>query len=752
MAVDPFGVMQIVNGIDRPLRFDPAVGSTERAGIQPPLQAIVMSGSGAGGIVGEFKAYLRFIDRDGFPSSVSPQSATFQPSVTTATVSGASNASPIVITTSAAHGLGTGQTIQIDGIYGNDNANGIWTARVLSATTFELWNDSSFTTASLGNGTYNSGGTVRTGCSSIIYSNLQTSTESRVVRRQILRNRDGDFATFYIDIDTTDLTSSTLTSLATNDSLIDGIPIENESGLSQLDKSTPPENKSFIAHHLGRMFTYGVENYSEGAVAVTNGSTTVTGLSTEWGQLTFAGRFFRVIGDTKTYTIASIASTTSITLSEAYTGSTDPYALYIIHTGDDERASFYFSEAQEPEAFPIANRLALAEDPGAGEATGLLPLRSWIHFLKENRTLRFSFVNEPLFDGFSVQASKRGCVNDRCHVTVEETAYMMDYVGFHAFMGNDDQDISTPGVKELFRNNTNGQYRINWGPRRYFHSVYDPGESIIRWYVTLSGHYTPYHAVAYQHRMKRWWIEEYPFPISASVLGRMNGRPQVFLATSGNRVLALNQSTLDGLDPNSGTVSGTVTSSGVNWIVDSTATFPTSNTAGNCVCITGGKGKGQRRQITSISSTKINVAEPWMDRPDTTSTYQIGGIQWKWRTGWLRWAEDDYLAMRSFSVQFRPTSTSAEMHMRLYRDLANTPQSWVQVHTLAEGNGIALVANDPDTYLSIDSTKYNGWVQQRFDGFRDWYGDAPRFVSVELGGTSNKDQLSILRASVDGAQ
>jgi hypothetical protein len=48
------------------------------------------------------------------------------------------NATPIVITTAAAHGFSTGDTIFIDNVAGNKAANGFWTVTVTGASTFSL--------------------------------------------------------------------------------------------------------------------------------------------------------------------------------------------------------------------------------------------------------------------------------------------------------------------------------------------------------------------------------------------------------------------------------------------------------------------------------------------------------------------------------------------------------------------------------------------------------------------------------------
>lgn len=83
-------------------------------------------------------------------------------------VSGATNASPIQITTSTAHSLATGQTVTIAGVGGNTAANGNFIVTVLNTTQFTLNNTT-------GNGTYTSGGTA-TG-NAILNTSSQASTE-----------------------------------------------------------------------------------------------------------------------------------------------------------------------------------------------------------------------------------------------------------------------------------------------------------------------------------------------------------------------------------------------------------------------------------------------------------------------------------------------------------------------------------------------------------------------------------------------
>jgi hypothetical protein len=71
----------------------------------------------------------------------------------TQAITGATNAAPIVVSTSLAHGYSTGDVIQLSAATGNTAANGIWKVTVTSSTQFSL-DDSS------GNGTYGSSGVI----------------------------------------------------------------------------------------------------------------------------------------------------------------------------------------------------------------------------------------------------------------------------------------------------------------------------------------------------------------------------------------------------------------------------------------------------------------------------------------------------------------------------------------------------------------------------------------------------------------
>lgn len=75
--------------------------------------------------------------------------------VESGSVSGATNASPIEVTTAAAHGLPTGAYVEVASVLGNTGANGSFFVTSTGETTFTL-DDST------GTGAYTSGGTWKT--------------------------------------------------------------------------------------------------------------------------------------------------------------------------------------------------------------------------------------------------------------------------------------------------------------------------------------------------------------------------------------------------------------------------------------------------------------------------------------------------------------------------------------------------------------------------------------------------------------
>lgn len=736
------GLLLIANGMNTMLRWDGLTNTAEEAGVKAPKTApSLAAATTSGGIVGNYYAYMRYIDRYGNKSNLSPISAKLEAKSVNGTVTGATNAVPIAITTSAAHGLLTGAKVKISEVTGNTVANDTWTVTVVTSTSFTL-------DGSAGSGDYRGGGKWLAGTDKITYSALETPSDRKVTRRQLLRSTDGQSTTFYVDLDTTDLSSSSLNSTKTDTALKTqtAVPLADADGgdLAISRFSVPPNHKSVLAHHLDRMFAAVDIEYRRGVVAVTLGSKTVTGIGTEWTE-EMKGRFLFISGIELQIEIDSVdVINQTLTLKSAYLGNTDGYAAYGVVPATAERRLVYYSEAGLPEAWPPTNSFAVP--PDGDELTGLMPRGSFLYVLERQHIYRFTFRSNPATDGYLFPVSNRGAINNRCWVIVEDTAYMLDEAGIHSFGGAESKPLSLT-IRDMFGSQSGGKFRINWSASRYFHAVHSPAEEQIRWFVALSGSYLPRHALVYDFRQERWWIEEFAEPIGSSVRGFMARNPQIYLGGQHKRVLAFGAGPLDGPNQNGGTVRSKATSATRFTLSDTAAKFETGTALeGVPVVIVSGRGKGQMRLISEVvSGTKIAVTQPWLTTPDSTSVYQIGGVPWRWRGGWMRLEPTKGVTSRSVDLSFLPTATDATMDWRLRINHVEEAVPWAYDY---DDGSIAVTARSSD--VVVDLTDLLGQARAEFGGRVEGTAYGPKFVSFELAGVGGVDPVEVFELGAGG--
>lgn len=588
----------------------------------------------------------------------------------------------------------------------------------------------------------------------VLYANVApplNPPQEKVVRKQILRNTSGQTNVFYVDVDTTNLTQTSFTSTLT-DTQLSGQPfqaiLDDKFNLLANANTPPPDYKSVVAHHLDRMFAACEVEYSQGSVGVTQGSTQVSGVGTEWPQ-NFAGRFLYVDGATQSYQIGSVNPVLqTVTLLSGYSGASNPYATYTIRPAPAQRRTIYYSLAGRPEAWPVTQALSLQED--GDELTGLMVFRSFIYFVERRHIYRFTFQDDPATDGFIFQSAGRGCVNNRSWVVVDQRAYLLDEAGIYSFQGGADVQPLSMAIQDLFEpEGQDSQYKINWSARSNFHASYHPGQNVVRWFVSLSGSDFPRHALCLELSQTRWWIEEYPVPIGASCLGRFLGEPRVFLGGPSGQVYLFGEGTLDRARPTSDSLRGSVSSAGPITLTDVTASF-TGDLVGTPLVLVSGRGAGQRRIVGNVAGGTLTLNQPWLILPDTTSTYQLGGIQWRWKSKIWRWHDSEQEIARRLELLYEPCLTPAQVEARLFFDRSSQPVVFANTVAGKDYGGFDSQAGDPA--LRGDLTRPIGYAQRRLDGFRELYADGPRFVEMQLSGVTNQDQVRIYQMGLDGAR
>ncbi len=755
-ALSENGKLYVANGVERMLRWDGLAGQAELAGVDPPLTGVTVGGSGVGGIVGDYYAYVRFVTKDNEFSNLSPISTVYTPSSSMGTITDITQATPMVVTVASAHNLLDDAVVKIAGVGGATTANSTWTVTVVSATSFSL-NDSVAPTRA-----YNGGGTFTAGVSTIAYTAVPVPTDPKVTKKQILRNTDGQTTTFYVDVESEALLSTSLSStrLDSELSVQTSVPILNSDGSLNANRFTvPPNHKAFLANHLGRMFAAGEVTYSEGAVKVTAGSTTVTGIGTEWTE-EMGDRFLYVSGADLKYEIDSVSeSAQTLTLLSPYQGVDNAYAEYAIRPAPAERRLVYYSEATLPDAWPAVNALSVQDDND--DITGLMVSGSFLYILERRHIYRFTFQADPAVDGYVfLSAPSRGVINNRCWVQVNGTTYMLDEQGVHAFDGGRESESVSDAIQEIFRDDDR-YFRINWAASRWFHAVLYPTQHTVRWFVALSGSYLPRHALCYQYELKRWWVEEFSVPVGSSAQAFPEaGRPVVYLGTSGRRILLHGETELDGPDPSACTLRGTVTSSTLMSLTDSAAGFTSANTVGHPVSIYDGPGKGQTRLIVAVSgTTTVTLDRPWAEMPGTsptsgnTSKYQIGGVNWLARFGWFRYVQDEGSNARQVEVVFEPLESLSDTlkpqgTLRLYRDRQKNAIAYRTPYDFRDTHAVRSERDSAD--LAFDLSNEVGMAMKKMDGHKDSYFQATRWVAPEVSGVSGDERVRLYEITLDG--
>lgn len=588
---------------------------------------------------------------------------------------------------------------------------------------------------------------VASSAAAILYSNVQVPTDPKIVRRQILRNTAGQSQTYYIDIDTTDVTSTSFYSQLDDLTLSAQIAVPlfdtNNNPIANLN-GVPPAHKRSLAVQLGRVFAAGEVVYKEGSCQVTNGSTVVQGIGTRWPN-TLAGRGLYVIGTASVVVISSVdVDTQVITLAQPYPGLSDQFAEYAIRPLPSERRLVYYSEAGKPESWPLTNTIEVQED--GDEIIGTMSLGSYIYIVEKSHLYKYTFQSDPALDGFVFYATARGALNPRLIQVIEGTAYMLDGAGVHAFTGDQNsQPISEP-IQSIFQRGY-GPYQINWdADQSLWHASTDQLRTTVRFFVALDGHFRPHHALCYNYRIQRWWIESYPVPICSSCNATI-GYIRPLVGCAGNRVASLGEQTLDGISPTLPTI-GSVGSGDILSFTDSSLVF-SSAYVGHAVSILTGVNTYVQRTIAGVSGSTLYFDRPLPELSQAGDAYQIGGINWEWSSGVFRYISDpgDATNPRYFEAMFSPCATTTQANLQVYQDFNASPIVW---GCSIAGDGYSFTASSSS--IAIDMTTAAGYILIKTEGMKEQNVTGPRFVSYRLFGTQGAAPVVFSGIRVDGVE
>lgn len=196
----------------------------------------------------------------------------------TVSVSGATNASPIVVTT-ATHSLASGDLVNITGITGNTAANGIWVINVLSGTTFELLGSS-------GNAAYGTGGTVSKVCRKYTFVDdpllqfaLWSFRQPSTLAQRVAYGCSPNEMTFNLGQDISEFSVSGECKFVLDSDYFSSATAEEKGGISAMptEPSSPTTNGGIIAGFTGRAVIGGatIARIRTATIKISNGSALV---------------------------------------------------------------------------------------------------------------------------------------------------------------------------------------------------------------------------------------------------------------------------------------------------------------------------------------------------------------------------------------------------------------------------------------------------------------------------------------------
>lgn len=587
----------------------------------------------------------------------------------------------------------------------------------------------------------------------IDFGNLPTPSQPDVVRRQILRNTDGQAETLYVDIDTADLGSVTLSSTRTDADLRtqQAVPLFDEAGNDIANVyGVPPNTKPFMAWHQGRMHYAGVEEYREGSVRVQLGGTIVYGSGTEW-KPTMAGRQIFIDGSdgprlvTDVFEFGRLAVDQPIFFEQPALAL--QYAAYCIRPSAIEENTVYISEANRPTSVPATNAIVLPQD--GDKVTGIMNFDSFLYYFKRRHIYRLTARNNPLTDGRVFLAINRGCVNNRCWVVANETAYMLDEGGMYAMTTTGDGNTASSQIQDIFRQDTFADYSINWSASKYFHASHSPQEEVIRWHVAMGEDTYPRHVLGYTYTTGRWWVDGYQVPYGGSCLGRSvgyagttaAGKEQVYMGSRSGKITAISYQGLDGTVATKA-VRGRVSASAIQTVT--AEGYDLTDTIDATIAIVTGRARGQIRVIIESSGPTARIDRPWDILPEADAIFQVGGIPASFKSRMLRLVRTEAIGGRAIELTYVPTRKTypipQSIRLSVYDDYAYNPKTAGRgKDTLSDPT-----VNSPDGFGGAEiNLSGTGVKQQVFDGGFEGGTDAPKMVSVGIDGVAGPERIRV---------
>jgi hypothetical protein len=461
--------------------------------------------------------------------------------------------------------------------------------------------------------------------------------------------------------------------------------------LEAFSNEVPPIG-TIIVPYRGRMWVFGDEAYGLTNVTFTNNSTAITGtgFSTAWDN----GVPFLLLrnGDTKAYEISAVASSSAMTLSVAWTGSTGSYSAKVIKRFPNRG---YHSRLFYPEQFYVskwARDFLANKSDQVRAATGR---KDGLYVFGLTNSERLIFNVDPSAAAGAVLSpiqGRRGCFNQRCFVDVEGELFAWDRQGMW-IVGEVPQHISGKIDESL-------KLYIDYAESSQFHASFDPESRAVMFFFVQSGDTAPKTAACYEIETGRWFYSSFLQGITASqIVSTDDGEVRLMLGDENGYSWYYGiDGAFDGPPPTTETVL-TVTGSPTTTVIPVNETLPTTAPALNGVMLYNPL-TGESRRISSNTANQITVASAFSAAPDVDQELYLGPILFEYRSKW--WVGNGQESRKNppyLLIKLFPGSSTGTMRVYFYADMATSPSQITKFVTDELPDGVT--ATDGAYYLTV---------------------------------------------------
>lgn len=728
------GDIILATGAGPMLRWTPGTGQLVEAGLQAPSATMTARGTGVGRLVGDRLAWVWYTDergRNGPPSEPVAFNLGTDGEITDAQLVGGVP----TVTCDRPHGLrAAGQVwfVSVPGLGDGPHS-------VTPIDEYRLQVPGMSATS------WGGGGWWVRGSATVVYENVP-GLVGNAAGRMIYRTPHGIADAFYRDVDATGSTATTFQSSQDDHDLMG-----NWSVLSRADQfqdgpgraSPPPQDKSFLCSHMGVLFAAGSVHHDQGHVVGQAGSRVLQVVAGDWGDWC-VGRQIEISGVAGEYEVLAWNAADGLATLDVPLRGSFAYARYTLSPPPAERRLVRYSEPDDPESWPPWNALAM---PGeSDEVVGLYSAGSQLYVVCKKVLYRMAFSGPPAETATLSLVARRGCVNGRCIVLMDDGACFLDDSGVWAQTPTDLSEPLSQAISDLFRNDDDAAIKIDWESDDipHWHGSHDSAHGISRWFVSIVGRDKLDTALCLHHETGEWWIEQYPFEVRSSAEANFAGRDRTIVGADLRRVACLWGDTLDlaPADP----ASGSVSDSDATTLTDDAADF--GDLAGRPVSVVMADGTVQTRIIASNTADTIEVVAPWTTPPAAGLSYVVGGVPWEWKGQWLRRSAEQTGNPQNLEVIHRPLSASAEVSILLYFDQASTPRSWSWA---SREDGVTVESGSPRIGVNLARTGPRpGYLAKRLEDHADIHAYGDLFLSIALAGVQASEVVRIYRVAVEG--